>query len=156
MNYEYDQLNNGMPTPPMSRMDQDELDNDIQFTDQNPEFVEFKIKVKEWLALDDDIRTLRQAIRERDKKKKELTPLILEFMNQNKISDLNTENGKLQYRSSLYKKPLNQKTIQNRLASFFKDIKKGETVANYLLENRERVERVSLRRRIDKKKQISL
>ena len=77
-------------------------------------------------------------------------------LNQNKISDLNTQNGKLQYKATLYKKPLNQKTIQNRLATYFKDIKKGQAIANFLLQNREKVERVSLRRKIDKKKKISL
>ena len=45
----------------------------------------FKEKVKEWLALDDDIKTLNGHIKDRKKKKNELTPEILEFMHQHKI-----------------------------------------------------------------------
>ena len=40
----------------------------------------FKEKVKEWLHLDDDIKTLNAHLKERKKKKIELTPEILQFM----------------------------------------------------------------------------
>ena len=150
------EINNIFPLPPTNRRENIKLHSDITFTDQNPEFIEFKQNVKKWLKLDDDIRTLRKAINERNKQKKELTPLITNFMNENKISDLNTKDGKIKYKTSFYKKPLNHKTIQNRLTDFFQDIKKGERATQYLLDNRERVEKTLLSRSIIKKKNLTL
>jgi Lhr-like helicase len=41
----------------------------LKFNDDNYDFVNFKETVRTWLELDDDIRTLRKAINERNKKK---------------------------------------------------------------------------------------
>jgi ketol-acid reductoisomerase len=121
--------------------------DDLTFTDHNPEFVKFKERVNEWLDLDDDLKTLREATKQRNARKKELAPDILEFMKLNGIENLHTKSGgKLKYRSSMVKKPLNQKEIKSKLCEFFNNIKRGEQVANYLLENREKTERVSLSR----------
>ena len=121
--------------------------DELTFTDHNPEFVKFKEQVTEWLDLDDDLKTLREAIKQRNTRKKELAPYILEFMKLNGIDNLHTKTGgKLKYRSSMVKKPLNQKEIKSKLCEFFNNIKRGEQAANYILENREKVERVSLSR----------
>ena len=40
------------------------MDNDnMIFSDANPEFIAFKRRIKEWLELDDDCRKLREAVR---------------------------------------------------------------------------------------------
>lgn len=152
----YDDYNQHIPLPPVNTRAHQQLQSDIKFSDQNPEFIEFKRKVREWLSLDDDIRTLRKAIKERNEKKKNLTPDIIAFMNSNKISDLNTQDGKLKFKCAMYKKPLNQKTIQNKLCDYFRDIKKGHEAALYLFENREREERFRLSRSITKNNNLSL
>jgi hypothetical protein len=127
-----------------------------KFTDHNPEFVQFKKDVTEWLQMDDDLKTLRAATAERNKRKKTLAPDILSFMKENGIENLQTkEGGKLKYRASMVKKPLNQKEIKSKLCNFFNNIKRGEQVANYLLDNREKVERISLSRTRERKKKIT-
>ena len=92
--------------------DEDDDDNNEirnhHFNDNNEEFVTFKNEVKEWLLLDDDILTLQNAIKERKKKKDELTPKILDYMNRYEINDLNTSNGKLKFTKSMQTKPLNK------------------------------------------------
>ena len=129
---------------------------DIVFTDQNPEFIEFKRKVKRWISLDDEIRTLRDAVKVRNNEKKELAPFIIDFMKRNEVSDLNTRNGKLRTRTSMYKKPLNQKSIQNKLVEFFNNLDKGKAAAEYLINNRDKEERSTLTRYVNKKKDPSL
>ncbi len=133
--------------------------NDIdeyKYTDHNPAFVKFKNDVNEWIQLDDDVKTLRDAIKDRNKRKKELAPVILEFMKMNGIENLQTKTGgKLKYRASMVKKPLNQKEIKSKLCDFFNNIKRGEQVASFLLDNREKVERVSLSRIRDRKSKKS-
>ena len=155
MNY-HQNFENQMPLPPLNTNDEQKLHSDINLTDQNPLFIEFKENVKTWLQLDDDIRTLRRAIKERNERKNKLTPEIIAFMDSNKISDLNTQDGKLKFKCTMYKKPLNQKNIQRKLCDFFKNMKKGEEAARYLFENREREEKYRLTRSITKKNNLSI
>ena len=57
--------------------------NNIDYShlnDSNQEFVEFKENIKIWLKMDDDIKTLQNALKEIKKKKEEMTPKILSFM----------------------------------------------------------------------------
>ena len=132
--------------------DNNEQDNENEiFNDDNIEFINFKKYVKEWLALDDDILTLNNAIKDRKNKKTELTKTILDFMDTFKINDLNTSNGKIKFTKSLYTKPLNKKYLISRLGDFFKDYNKGEKVASFILDNRDKEEKFRLRRVINKK-----
>ena len=128
--------------------DENEIDeiNENVFTDDNDEFIEFKANVKEWLTLDDDIITLQKAIKERKKKKDELTPKVLDFMNRFKINDLNTQEGKIKFTKSLYTKPLNKQFLISKLGDFFKDFNRGEKAATYILENRDKEEKFKLKR----------
>ena len=127
----------------------------INFTEDNDEFLEFKNNVKDWLLLDDDIITLQNAIKDRKVKKNELTPKILEFMERYEINDLNTNNGKIKFTKSLQTKPLNKQFLISRLGDFFKDFTKGEKAASFILENRDKEEKLKLRR-VHNKKEINL
>jgi len=129
----------------------DEEEDTSLLNDDNEEFLEFKMNVKEWLTLDDDIMTLQKAIKDRKIKKNDLTPKILDFMNRFKINDLNTNNGKLKFTKSLQTKPLNKQFLISRLGDFFKDFSKGEKAASFILENRDKEEKLKLRRVINKK-----
>ena len=51
--------------------------------------------VKEWLSIDDEISKLNFALKERKKKKQELTTYIMGFMKNNEIPFFNINNGKL-------------------------------------------------------------
>ena len=124
----------------------------MKFNDNNPEFIKFKETVKVWLELDDDIKTLRKAVSERNKKKKELTPNILEYMQRNKIFNLNTQSGKLRCRKSIRTRAFNNKTLKSKLIDYFKDISKGSKVAEYLVSNKEKIENMTLSRTVYRKK----
>lgn len=128
-----------------------EEEDDTLFSDDNEEFIGFKSNVKEWLMLDDDIITLQKAVKERKHKKDELTPKILNFMDKFNINDLNTEGGKIKFTKSLYTKPLNKQFLISRLGDFFKDFRKGEKAASFILENRDKEERCKIRRVLNKK-----
>lgn len=133
------------------------MDNDnMIFSDANPEFIAFKRRIKEWLELDDDCRKLREAVNSRNKRKKELEPLITEFMNTNQLDNINTKNGKLKCNTKNYKKPLNQKNLSTTLTKFFNDLNKAQAAADFLINNREVVEKTTLSRQVDKKKKNNL
>jgi len=137
---------------------QDDTQDDIQddnyglFDDNNSEFIQFKEEVKEWLALDDDIRTLQDAIKKRKVRKDILNKNILEYMAKFKINDLNTKDGTIKFAKSLTTKPLNKQFLISKLGDFFRDFSKGEKVATFILNNRDKEEKFRLRRVLEKKK----
>jgi len=124
----------------------------LVFSDTNPEFVNFKQNVKDWVTLDDDIKTLQEAIKKRKKRINELTPLILDFMKRFNINDLNTQNGQLRYTTSLLAKPVNKNFLLSKLGEFFKDNEKSQVLTTYIYDNRIKEEKVKLKRVIEKKK----
>tara|TARA_B110000037_G_C17069828_1_gene485372 strand:+ start:238 stop:735 length:498 start_codon:yes stop_codon:yes gene_type:complete len=152
-NYNIQNNQNLNKIPTDNELQEHELkENMLKFNDDNIEFVEFKNTVKTWLELDDDIKTLRKAVNERNKKKKDLTPLILKYMQDNKIYNLNTQSGKLKCRTSIRTKSLNNKTIKEKLINYFKNVNTGNNVADYLLKNKEKIEKVTLSRMMTRKK----
>jgi hypothetical protein len=131
----------------------EEVDIDpLVFSDTNPEFVNFKQNVKDWVTLDDDIKTLQEAIKKRKKRINELTPIILDFMKRFNINDLNTQNGQLRYTTSLLAKPVNKNFLLSKLGEFFKDNEKSQVLTTYIYDNRIKEEKVKLKRVIEKKK----
>jgi hypothetical protein len=134
--------------------DNDNDKEDIYLDDDNPEFIEFKSNVKSWIELDDDIKTLTEALKERKKKKDEITPNLMAFMGNYQINDLNTKDGQLKFSKTNVAKPLSKKYLMNRIGDFFKNYDKGEEVVNFVYENREKEEKFKLRRVIKKSKDI--
>jgi len=128
----------------------DEEEIEETFTDDNEDFLEFKTNVKSWITLDDDILTLKKAIKERNKNKIELTTKIMDYMDKFKINDLNTDNGKLKFTKTSYTKPLNKQYLVSKLGDFFKDFTKGEKAALFILNNRDKEEKFKLRRVLNK------
>lgn len=110
----------------------------------------FKEKVKSYLNLDDDIRTLEKAIKEKKKAKQKLTENILTFMHDYNIEDMTTGDGKLKRSISYTKKPLNKETLKTKLGEYFKNYEKGEEIANYVIDKRDKEERIRLKRFIKK------
>ena len=138
-----------------NKNDSDSDDNEELFLDDNnPEFMEFKSNVKQWIEIDDDIKTLTEALKARKKRKDELTPELMSFMSNYQINDLNTKDGQLKFSKTNVAKPLSKKYLMNRIGDFFKNYDKGEEVVNFVYENREKEEKFKLRRVIKKSKDI--
>lgn len=136
--------------------DEEEINNDEPLDQNNEEFIEFKNNVKEWLHIDDDIATLQNAIKERKNKKNELTPKIMDFMGRFQINDLNTKQGKLKYVKTSSIKPLNKDYLISRLGDYFKDFEKGQKAFQFINNNRDKTEKVSLRRVRERKKEFKI
>ena len=102
--------------------------------------------VKHYLSIDDEIKALSKAIKERKDKKKEISEYILACMNKFEINHMNITGGKLIYSVSKNKVPLNKKNMSTILSKYFDNDMKAQEVCNYLLENREKKERIRLKR----------
>ena len=137
-----------------NNLDDEKKDENIYLDDTNPDLIDFKSSVKTWIELDDDIKTLTEALKDRKKKKDELTPDLMKFMNSYQISDLNTKDGQLKFSKTNVAKSLSKKYLMNRIGDFFKNYEKGEEVVNFVYENREKEEKFKLRRVVKKQKDM--
>lgn len=107
---------------------------------------EFKGHVKDWLELDNQLKRLAAASKERRKKKNDINLKILEFMMRFNIEDLNTKEGVIRYRKTYVKEPLSQKTIKTKLEELFRDDKETYEKVEKIFTDRAKVEKTSLRR----------
>ena len=111
--------------------------NTIQEINDN-ELKDFKVKVKQWLEIDEEIKKMESKIKEMKKlKNKNLEPQITSFMRTYNISDLNTDNGKLRCNERNTKKSLNKNNIRENLSQVIQDSVKLDQAMNLILNNRE-------------------
>lgn len=115
-----------------------------------------KMAVEEYINLDNQILTLQKAIRERKKKKEQLSNLILGTMKNNEIEQMNLKDNKLVYTVSHHKTPLNKEYLNGVLNNYFNNEKQAEAVLTHIFENRQRVEKVRLKRVVGKNKGLEL
>ena len=124
----------------------------------NQFFSKDKLKgaVNDYLELDNQILTLQKAIKERKEKKDKLSKVILNVMKDNEIDQMNLKNDKLVYTVSQCKSPLNKNYLNSVLSDYFNNNEKTVDVINHILNNRQKVERIRLKRVIDKKKKCNV
>jgi hypothetical protein len=107
---------------------------------QGEELSEFKQKVQQWLAIDEEIMKNEKRIRDlRKHKNKVLEPEITSFMRAFNISDLNTSSGgKLRCNERHAKQPLNKTNIRENLSiALGGDEHKISNAMELILQNRE-------------------
>lgn len=112
---------------------------------------EFKDKVKHWIKLDLEVKSINAKIKmldiERRNRKKFMEALsgsILKFMTNNEIDELNSKEGVVKYKKSSVKKPYSQKELINRLKTEFNHVINAEEKINDIFKNRERRETTKL------------
>ena len=98
----------------------------------------FKEKVTRWLLIDNQIAVLQTQMKDLKKvRDKELQPSITEFMVNNNVSDLNTENGKLRCQERKTKKGLNKHNIRDNLSKFLEEQDKLDEAVSQIMNERE-------------------
>lgn len=92
---------------------------------------QFKNQVRSWVEIDNNVKTLKQAIKDRNVVKKDLTDKILRFMIKYNIEDLNTKDGsKLRYKVNQVKKNPTTKDIKTRLVENYNKANNAEELSN--------------------------
>jgi phage gpG-like protein len=107
--------------------------------------------VKEWLKMDTEISQLKNEIKEKTNKKKQLTENLMTIMKSNSIDCFDINGGALIYKKSKIKKPINGKTLLSALQNYYKnDNKIAEELTKHIMENREEQLKETIKRKIDK------
>ena len=107
---------------------------------------EFKKNVQTWMNYDNQMKRLAAASKLLKTKKKEINEKILDFMARYNIEDLNTKEGVIRYKKTFVKEPLTQKMIKDKLNELFKNNENDLNRVNEIFNNRQKVEKTSLRR----------
>lgn len=110
------------------------------------ELDEFRKYVKTYLDVDNDIKKLKGAMKERNNVKKEISNFIINFMIKFNIEDLNTKQGTIRYNVKKVKAPLSQKQIKEKLEELHSPTISCEELTKEIFENRGTVEKHSLTR----------
>ena len=117
---------------------------------ENLDFDDFKNNVKKYLNIDDDIKKLEKHIRELKQEKQKISGLILTFMNNHNIEDLNTETGTLKKNIKYLKKPLNKKNLKTKLLEYYKNNEDQSELVFKFIDNRAKEEKIELKRIVKK------
>lgn len=110
------------------------------------ELDEFKNYVKTWIEIDNAVKKLQQAVRERNALKKQVTEKITGFMGKFNIEDLNTKDGKLRYRVTQVKVQPKPTEIKTKLIEYFSPDTTAEELTKKIFDSDTIVEKHSLRR----------
>uniref|UniRef100_A0A6C0IES6 Uncharacterized protein n=1 Tax=viral metagenome TaxID=1070528 RepID=A0A6C0IES6_9ZZZZ len=107
--------------------------------------------IKEWIKMDTEISQLKNEIKERNLKKKNLTENLVTVMKSNQIDCFDINGGALVYKTNKVKKPINGKTLLNALQNYYKsDPQIAEDLTKHIMNSREEQVKETIKRKIDK------
>ena len=94
--------------------------------------------IKEWIAINSNIVLLQKQLKELKDKKKNISSILIKIMESNEIDRVDINNGKLLYKKTKVKAPINKDYLLKMLDNYFKDNPEIDTshVSEFLLENR--------------------
>jgi hypothetical protein len=107
---------------------------------------EFKQKIVRWVKSDDDLRKIRETVKEINDEKKQSEEYILAFMENIEEKEIAITDGKLTRQVSKLPEPLNKDNIQKAIAEVTKNDAKAKELTDYILSSRKTKEKVALKR----------
>ena len=94
--------------------------------------------IREWVKIDNDIRTLQKEQYNRKNDKKRLSSLLIEIMKKNEIDCFDINDGQIIYTKKNVKKPITKKMLLDLLGRYYKDdLLKANDINNFIINNRE-------------------
>lgn len=108
---------------------------------------DFKGYIKRWFELDNYLKKAQEVLKEKRIEKTKLSEVITKFMCRHNIEDLNTKEGRIRCKNTYVNAPLNKQVVQQRIADFFmNDEQKQKEIIDKIYVERDKVEKVTLRR----------
>lgn len=114
---------------------------------ENISIEDFSNLVKKWIELDNWIKKSQEIAKQKRKQKDKLSEVITHYMTRYNIEDLNTSEGKIRCKVRYVKSGVNQKVVKEKITELLKDDEEQcNTLITKIFNDREKVEKVSLRR----------
>lgn len=93
--------------------------------------------IKDWVKLDNEMRTLQRELNIRKIEKKNTTSRVMEIMRSNNIDCFDMKDGQILYKKRNVKKPVTKSILMEILSTYYEgDQEKAHELNNYIMENR--------------------
>ena len=107
--------------------------------------------VRDWITIDNEIKSLQKLIKQKRKEKKNLTEDLVTVMKTNDIQCFDISDGKLMYTQNKVKAPLSKKHLIKSLTEWFKnDPQQINGLSKHILDTRAEKIRENIKRKIKK------
>jgi hypothetical protein len=107
--------------------------------------------VRDWIAIDNDIKNMQKLMKVKRKEKKALTENLVTVMKTNDIHCFDISDGKLMFTQNKVKAPLSKKHLLKSLTEYFKnDPQQISELSKHILDSREEKIRENIKRKIKK------
>ena len=107
--------------------------------------------IRDWIAVDNEIRELNKELRLRKTKQQQISKTLMQTMKENEIDEFDITGGKLLYNKKTLKKPLSKKNLLGILSKYYKDNETQAIEVNqFIMNNREEIVKETISRKIDK------
>jgi uncharacterized protein YprB with RNaseH-like and TPR domain len=94
--------------------------------------------VREWVAVEKEMRILSRELKERRERKKQLTEQLVGVMRSNDIDGIDVSDGKLVYARRKTKAPISKKHLLASLAQYFQeDDETAAELSQHILDSRD-------------------
>jgi Family of unknown function (DUF5760) len=121
----------------ISHMSEQPQANAVVPAEDVPEISVLPNYLKKWLTLEEDLKVLSAAVREKRKRMGIMQGLITKTMKGHKIARVNIKSGAILYQNKQTKESMGKKFIVSKLTEYFKgDIIKATEIYNFLEEHR--------------------
>lgn len=108
-------------------------------------------KIKEWVKIDNEIRTLQKELAKRKTTQKRVSSELMEVMRTNEIDAFDINDGQILYDKRNVKKPITKTALLSILSEYYKgDVVKASEINQYIMDNREEVVREKIVRKLNK------
>jgi len=109
------------------------------------------VSIKEWVKLDNEIRSLQKEANKRKADKKKISESLMNVMKNNEIDCFDINDGQICYTQKSVKKPITQKVLLDILSKYFDgDVFKATEINNFIVENRVEETKEAIVRKINK------
>jgi phage gpG-like protein len=109
------------------------------------------LHIKEWIKLDNDIINLKNQVKEKINKKKELTETLVNVMKSNSIDCFDINGGALIYKQKKTRRTISGKFLLSQLEEHYKDQPElAKEITKKVLDNRINVVKDEITRKIEK------
>tara|TARA_Y100000816_G_C26065852_1_gene560138 strand:- start:245 stop:628 length:384 start_codon:yes stop_codon:yes gene_type:complete len=111
--------------------------------------------IKSWINIDNEVKILQKEIKKRREMKKKYTENLVEIMKNNEIDCFDINDGKLIYSKNKIKAPLSKKHLLTSLTKYYQNDKDAAMkISQFILDTREIKYKETIRRKINKKKEL--
>ena len=97
--------------------------------------------IKEWVALENEIKLLNKEVKERRERKKKITSSLVDVMKNNEIDCFDISDGKLLYTRNQVKAPLSKKHLCNSICEYLAkiniDSEEAAKIVKHVMESRQ-------------------